>query len=145
MSSEDIIPEREMQYGDTQDGLISESTGNLMIAFVMLAFAVFIYYTPDLDKFLNEKDEFEEYEKKHRFILTPKGGVLQNNKKDEDGNIKLALSKKIKVSDDTFIFRFGFDKETDEFGLPIGGHVIFNADVNDELCCRKYTPISEIH
>ena len=33
-------------------------------------------------------------------------------KKDEDDNIKLALTKKIKVSDDTFIFRFSFPDES---------------------------------
>jgi len=48
--------------------------------------------------------------------------------KDEDGNITLKLSEKIKISDDTFIFRFGFDKEK-TFGLPIGGHVIFSANI----------------
>ena len=96
----------------------------------------------------NEKaqDKVEDDKEKHakKFLVPSKGGVLQNMNKDEDGNIKLELTKKIKVSDDTFIFRFGFDKETDIFGLPIGGHVIFSADINKELCCRKYTPISEV-
>jgi len=31
--------------------------------------------------------------------------------KDENGNISLKLYKKIKISDDTFIFRFAFPKE----------------------------------
>jgi NAD(P)H-flavin reductase len=48
-------------------------------------------------------------------------------KKDKDGNIKLKLGKKIKVSDDTFIFRFDFVNKQDVFGLPIGKHVVFTA------------------
>jgi len=69
--------------------------------------------------------------------------------KDEDGNISLKLSKKIKVSEDTFIFRFAF-AEGETLGLPIGKHVIFSANIktkaepNGELVCRKYTPISMV-
>lgn len=69
--------------------------------------------------------------------------------KDEDDNISLKLTKKIKVSDDTFIFRFSFD-QNETLGLPIGKHVIFSvnmktkAEPNGELVCRKYTPISMV-
>jgi len=69
---------------------------------------------------------------------------------DSDGNIKLALQKKIKISDDTFIFRFGLDREDQVFGLPIGKHVVFSANIKTkdhpegELVERKYTPISAI-
>jgi NAD(P)H-flavin reductase len=69
--------------------------------------------------------------------------------KDEDDNISLKLSKKIKVSEDTFIFRFSFD-DNETLGLPIGKHVIFSANIktkaepNGELVCRKYTPISMV-
>ena len=51
--------------------------------------------------------------------------------KDEDDNISLKLSKKIKVSEDTFIFRFSFaeGKEMMTLGLSIGKHVIFSANV----------------
>jgi NAD(P)H-flavin reductase len=67
--------------------------------------------------------------------------------KDEDENISLQLAKKIKVSDDTYIFRFGFPQEDAVLGLPIGKHVIFTANIankegKEEECCRKYTPIS---
>ena len=63
--------------------------------------------------------------------------------KDEDGNIKLKLTKKTRISDDTFIFRFSFE-EGSILGLPIGKHVIFSAQINGELDCKKYTPISEV-
>ena len=64
--------------------------------------------------------------------------------KDKDGCITLKLSKKIKISDDTFIFRFAFDKDTYTLGLPIGKHVVFWATINGKLEERKYTPISTI-
>ena len=109
-----------------------------------MSFAIFIYYSPQVDEYLADKDHKEKVESESKFLVSKKGGVLQNMKKDEDGNIKLKLIKKIKISEDTFIFRFGFDKEDDIFGLPIGGHVIFSAEIKGELCCRKYTPISEV-
>ena len=60
------------------------------------------------------------------FVVPDDGGVLETMNKDEDGNISLKLIKKIKISDDTFIFRFGFD-EHKVLGLPIGKHVVFSA------------------
>ena len=77
-------------------------------------------------------------------MIPPDGGALQNMAKDEDDNIKLELTKKIKITDDTSIFRFGFENETMVFGLPIGKHVVFSAEINGTLVCRKYTPISEV-
>ena len=47
--------------------------------------------------------------------------------------------------------RFGFPKKDQEFGLPIGGHVIFYADCLNretgkvEETARKYTPTSVVH
>ena len=85
--------------------------------------------------------------KESNFKVPENGGVLKTLPKDEDGNISLKLTKKIKMSEDTFIFRFGFDGEQ-VLGLPIGKHVIFSANIktkaepNGELVCRKYTPIS---
>lgn len=64
--------------------------------------------------------------------------------KDQDGCISLNLTEKKKVSDDTFVFRFGFNNKSDVFGLPIGKHVVFSAMIDGELTQRKYTPISEI-
>jgi NAD(P)H-flavin reductase len=48
-------------------------------------------------------------------------------RKDQDGNISLRLGKKIKVTDDTFIFRFSFTDPEYTYGLPIGQHVFFSA------------------
>jgi NAD(P)H-flavin reductase len=75
------------------------------------------------------------------------GGALEIMPKDEDGNIDLKLTKKIKITEDTFVYRFSFDEKV-TLGLPIGKHVIFSANIktksepNGELVCRKYTPIS---
>ncbi len=71
--------------------------------------------------------------------------------KDADGNIKLKLGRTIKLTHDTFIFRFSFSDPDFTFGLPIGQHVIFSATIptkehpEGELVERKYTPISAIH
>ena len=55
-----------------------------------------------------------------KFVVPTEGGVLQNAKKDEDGYIGLLLAKKIKITDDTYIFRFSFGDPEMTFGLPIG-------------------------
>ena len=70
--------------------------------------------------------------------------------KDADGNIKLRLGTKIKLTHDTYIFRFSFSDPDHSFGLPIGQHVIFSANIptaenpNGELIERKYTPITAV-
>lgn len=87
---------------------------------------------------------------KDLFKIPKEGGVLQNMQRDKDDNIALKLAKKIKITHDTYIFRFAFSNPEWQFGLPIGNHVIFNeiiptkAKPEGELVCRKYTPISEI-
>jgi NAD(P)H-flavin reductase len=46
---------------------------------------------------------------------------------DKDNNITLKLAKKIKLTSDTYIFRFSFPNPDHSFGLPIGNHVVFSA------------------
>lgn len=75
---------------------------------------------------------------------------MQKMTKDKDNNITLKLAEKIKITHDTYIFRFAFPDPDWTFGLPIGNHVIFSADIatkehpEKELVQRKYTPTSEI-
>ena len=101
--------------------------------------------------YLNKKRQAEEQRLREESFLLPKeGGVLQKMRKDQDGNIKLRLGLKIKLTHDTFIFRFSFQDPEYTFGLPIGGHVIFSATIptkehpEGELVQRKYTPTSTI-
>jgi len=95
------------------------------------------------------KDE-EEEKPNAKYLIPADGGALQLMPKDEDGNASLKLIKKIKVSDDTFIYRFGFQDEKMAFGLPIGNHVVFSANIPNkahpegEFIQRKYTPISPL-
>ena len=49
--------------------------------------------------------------------------------KDNDNNITLKLGKKIKLTHDTYIFRFALPDPDWSFGLPIGNHVIFSATI----------------
>lgn len=78
-------------------------------------------------------------------------GALQTLEKNERNCIRLKLKEKIKITHDTYIFRFEIPLNK-EFGLSIGGHVFFKADIDTvidgkiekELTVRKYTPISMI-
>jgi NAD(P)H-flavin reductase len=89
-------------------------------------------------------------DKQQNFLVPAEGGALQRMTKDKDDNISLRLQKKIKITHDTYIFRFEFPNSEHTMGLPIGNHVIFNAHIptpahpEGELVCRKYTPTSEI-
>jgi NAD(P)H-flavin reductase len=89
-------------------------------------------------------------EKEQSYLVPEEGGVLQKNSKDADGNIKLRLGAKIKITHDTYIFRFSFSDPDYTFGLPIGQHVIFSANIpttehpEGELIERKYTPITTV-
>lgn len=71
-------------------------------------------------------------------------------KKDENECITLKLGKKIKITHDTYIFRFSFPDPEWTFGLPVGNHVVFYATIptkakpEGELVYRKYTPISDV-
>ncbi len=62
----------------------------------------------------------------------------------------MKLAKKIKISSDTYIYRFSFPDPDWSFGLPIGQHVIFSAMMptkekpEGDLVCRKYTPTSTL-
>ena len=62
----------------------------------------------------------------------------------------MKLAKKIKITHDTYIFRFAFTDPEFTFGLPVGQHVIFSANMptpekpQGELVQRKYTRISTV-
>ena len=58
--------------------------------------------------------------------------------------VSLKLAEKIKITHDTYIFRFAFDNLDLTFGLPIGNHVIFKATINGVDEYRKYTPITDV-
>ena len=71
-------------------------------------------------------------------------GALACLKRNEEGQISLKLKTKIKISQDTFIFRFEFPHIEMSMGLPIGNHVMFHATIKGEEVVRKYTPISAV-
>ena len=89
-------------------------------------------------------------EKEESFLIPENGGVLQKLNKDSEGYITLKLGRKIKISSDTYIFRFSFTDPDFTFGLPIGKHVIFKALMptpeipEGEEIERKYTPVSSV-
>ena len=65
-------------------------------------------------------------------------------KKDESDYIGLLLAKKIKITEDTYIFRFAFKDPEMTFGMAVGQHVRFKAHINGEDVTRKYTPITDV-
>lgn len=56
--------------------------------------------------------------------------------------IALVLSKRIKITHDTFIFRFALPSESHKLGLPIGQNIQVTANINGEDVIRAYTPVS---
>lgn len=82
---------------------------------------------------------------KNNFKVPVEGGALQKMEKDEDEQIELELIEKTQLTHDTFNFKFGFPDQNWTFGLGIGQHVIFFANINGEDVCRKYTPVSAIN
>jgi hypothetical protein len=67
---------------------------------------------------------------KTKFEVPKEGGALQTIEKDKEGNIKLTLASKIKLTHDTYLFRYALPKDQQTFGLPIGNHVIFSEVLN---------------
>ena len=65
--------------------------------------------------------------------------------------MNLKLLEKIDLTHDSFIFRFALPDPEKEFGLHLGGHLLFIANIKTkehpegEEITRKYTPISTIH
>lgn len=87
----------------------------LVIYIVLVVLLIAFYFKKQGEKAAEARKLREE-----SFLVQEDGGVLQRMRKDEDGNIKLRLGKKIKVTDDTFIFRFSFTDPEYTYGLPIG-------------------------
>ncbi|KAI3403521.1 CBR1 [Candida oxycetoniae] len=55
---------------------------------------------------------------------------------------KFPLIKKIKVSHNSAIYRFGLPRPSDTLNLPIGQHISIGAIVDGKEIVRSYTPIS---
>lgn len=56
--------------------------------------------------------------------------------------VSLVLSKRIKISPDTFIFRFALPSVSHRLGLPIGQNIQVRATINGVEVIRAYTPVS---
>jgi len=91
----------------------------------MIAFIVAVRYYVTKQAAARHRQRVKE----ESFLVPKEGGVLQKMSKDQDGNIKLRLGKKIKLTSDTYIFRFSFNDPDHSFGLPIGQHVILSANI----------------
>lgn len=92
---------------------------------------------PDMPK-LPPKDQLE------KFQPVSKNSALASMERNEDGQISLKLKTKIKISNDTYIFRFELPEFDMSLGLPVGNHVNFFATIDGEEVQRPYTPISDV-
>ena len=73
-----------------------------------------------------------------------KNSAFEKVEKNTKGQIALKLKTKIKITADTYIFRFEFPDFEQNMGLPVGNHIMFHAEVGGENILRKYTPISAV-
>ena len=97
---------------DQKNSGTPEEDSPLKIAYV--GFILFVALGLVLNMILNDSSSEEKRDLKKdntEFKVANDGGVLKTMDQDEDGNISLKLSKKIKVSEDTFIFRFSFNED----------------------------------
>ena len=90
----------------------TNSTLAIFQVFVLVAILSIIYYILVVGPTkISEEAKAQEDQKQSPFLIPKKGGALQLQAKDEDGYISLRLAKKIKVSEDTHIYRFAFQNE----------------------------------
>ena len=134
------------EHHKSHDNTASDSFTQNIYVFILVAILVGVRIFMARSKRAAE----EKQQKLDSFKVPKEGGVLQKIQKDADGNIALKLAKKIKITSDTYIFRFSFPDPDFTFGLPIGQHVIFSVNIptkdkpEGELVQRKYTPTSTI-
>lgn len=135
-----------MDHGVSSKVVSAETTSLPFLALLLLiVVAAFVYLSTQ-----NIGEAPKGGKSNKNFLVPEKGGALQLMPKNQDGNVSLKLTQKIKVSGDTYIFRFGFADESMVLGLPIGKHVVMEATIptndepNGESVERKYTPISEV-
>lgn len=82
------------------------------------------------------------------YLADKKTGLLQTCT-DKNQEMELTLSAKEKITHDTYMFKFAFPDKKKEFGLHLGGHILFIKDLITkrdpdipERIERKYTPTS---
>ena len=71
--------------------------------------------------------------------------LFANIEKDDYDQFPLKVSKKEKVTHDTYLYKLEFPDKEWIAGLWAGGHFIFHADINGKHYARKYTPVSPIN
>lgn len=83
-----------------------------------------------------------------KFFDNDAGPTLFNNaKKDDRGNIKLRVSKKEKLSHDSYLYSLEMPNPEWISGMPAGGSMIVSSFVkkHDRNIARQYSPISPVN
>lgn len=78
------------------------------------------------------------------FRIDRNNNAFNKLERNEDNQISLKLKSKIKVTSDSYIFRFELPDVEMSLGLPIGNHVMFHTTIDGEEVDRPYTPISMV-
>jgi hypothetical protein len=75
-------------------------------------------------------------------VAVPAGPLLALDPKKK---IPFTLTKRVELSPDTLLLRFGLQSPQHVLGLPVGQHMFFSAKVDGKLVMRAYTPTSSDH
>jgi cytochrome-b5 reductase len=65
--------------------------------------------------------------------------------KNEDDQFPLKVTKKEKLTHDTYLFELEFPNQEWISGLWVGAHFVFHCEVGGKKINRKYTPITPIN
>lgn len=71
--------------------------------------------------------------------------LFKNVEKDDNDQFPLKVSKKEKMTHDTFFFTLEFPNPEWIAGLWAGGHYVIHTDLDGKHVSRKYTPVSPIN
>jgi len=79
------------------------------------------------------------------YVNYSKSNLFDQIEKDENGQFKLKVIKKDKLTHDSYIYELEFPNKEWISGLWPGGHFHLHLEVNGSNVSRKYTPISLIN
>ena len=79
------------------------------------------------------------------FDYTSNPSLFEQGQKNSRGQYALKVKSKQPISHDTYKFCLQFPNPEWIAGLWPGGHFLFMAEINGEMCQKPYTPISPVN
>jgi len=71
--------------------------------------------------------------------------ALKLAKKNDDDQFGLTLKEKQEISHDTIMLTFALPDESWVLGLPVGGFLLFHAQIDGKTVTKRYTPVSPVN